>query len=211
MGIVLGITIASFLFLPLLFTLKMREKQQSKGKLILGIGMLSAIAMSLGIMFKIMHWPGANMMGMGAVLAMVFVFLPIYFFTGIRNPETKVNTIVSSLVIILGSGLFFTLINTRPSATIERTNVLANLHTQNSYECALKQNALSYETVSKDSTLKQLEINKLRTACAKLYSSIEDLKLKLISACEGVEMKKVDYNNFYASGEYSIPTNMMFD
>ncbi|MBK6834508.1 MAG: hypothetical protein IPG89_09620 [Bacteroidetes bacterium] len=211
MGIVLGITIASFLFLPLLFTLKMREKQQSKDKLILGIGMLSAIAMSLGIMFKIMHWPGANMMGLGSILAMVFVFLPIYFFSGIRNPETKVNTIVSSLVIILGSGLFFTLINTRPSATIERTNVLANQHTQNSYEYILKQNSLSYEIVSKDSTLKQEELNKLRTTCTNLCNSIEDLKLKLVSASEGIEIKKIDFNTMYGGGDYGAPTMILFD
>jgi hypothetical protein len=211
MGIVLGITIASFVFLPLLFTLKMREKQQSKDKLILGIGMLSAIAMSLGIMFKIMHGPGANMMGLGSILAMVFVFLPVYFFSGIRNPETKVNTIVSSLVIILGSGLFFTLINTRPSATIERTNVLANQHTQNSYEYILKQNALSYEIVSKDSTLKQEELNKLRTACTNLCKSIEDLKLKLVSASEGIEIKKIDFNTMYGGGDYGVPSTMLFD
>jgi hypothetical protein len=211
MGIVLGITIASFVFLPLLFTLKMREKQQSKDKLILGIGMLSAIAMSLGIMFKIMHWPGANMMGLGSILAMVFLFLPIYFFSGIRNPETKVNTIVSSLVIILGSGLFFTLINTRPSATIERTNVLANQHTQNSYEYILKQNALSYEIVSKDSTLKQEELNKLRSTCTNLCNSIEDLKLKLVSASEGIDIKKIDFNTMYGGGDYGVPSTMLFD
>jgi hypothetical protein len=162
-------------------------------------------------MFKIMHWPGANMMGLGSILAMVFVFLPVYFFSGIRNPETKVNTIVSSLVIILGSGLFFTLINTRPSATIERTNVLANQHTQNSYEYILKQNALSYEIVSKDSTLKQEELNKLRTACTNLCKSIEDLKLKLVSASEGIEIKKIDFNTMYGGGDYGVPSTMLFD
>lgn len=211
MGIVLGITIASLVFLPLLFTLKMREKQKSKDKLILGIGMLAAIGMSLGIMFKIMHWPGANMMGLGSILAMAFVFLPIYFFSGIRNPETKVNTIVSSLIIILGCGLFFTLINTRPSATIERTNVLANQHTQNSYEYLLKQNAHSYETVSKDSTLKQEELSKLRTACTNLCNSIEDLKLKLVSASEGIDIKKIDFNTMNGGGDYGVPTMMLFD
>ncbi len=57
-----------------------------------------------------MHWPGANMLGMGAILLMAFMFLPIYFFTGIRNPETKVNTIVSSALIVIGCGLFMALI-----------------------------------------------------------------------------------------------------
>lgn len=41
---------------------------------------------------------------------LLFIFLPIYFFSGIRNPDTKVNTIVSSLLIITGCGLFLTLV-----------------------------------------------------------------------------------------------------
>lgn len=211
MMLVLGIGLASLLFLPLLFTLKIKEKQKTKDKIVLGVGMLSAIAMSLGILFKVMHWPGANVMGLSAVLLMLFVFLPIYFLSGIRNPETKVNTIVSSLVIILGCGLFFTLVNTRPSATIERTNVLANQHTQNSYEYVFKQNAISFNAIAKDSSLKQENINTLRKSCVALCTSIEELKLKLLSACEGIEIKKIDFNTINGAGEYTIPTNMLFN
>lgn len=210
MGIVLGITIASFLFLPLLFTLKIREKQKSKDKLTLGIGMIAAIGMSLGILFKIMHWPGANMMGLGAVLLMVFVFLPIYFFSGIRNPETKVNTIVSSLIIILASGLFFTLINTRPSASLERTSVLSNQHTQNSYEFAFKQNATLFDAVAKDSTLKQADIAKLRTSCNDICTTIETLKLKMVNAMEEVPMTKINFSEIGDGNNYAVPTHMLF-
>jgi hypothetical protein len=59
-----------------------------------------------------MHWPGANMMAVSALLMMLFLFLPIYFFNGIRNPESKLNTIVSSVLILAGCGLFLTLVRT---------------------------------------------------------------------------------------------------
>jgi hypothetical protein len=180
------------LFLPLLFTLKIKEKQQSKDKLILGIGMLAAISMSLGILFKIMHWPGANMMGMGAVLTMIFIFVPIYFFSGIRNPETKVNTVVSTLVFILGCGLFLTLINSRPSASIEKTNVIANLHMQNSYEFVLNQNEATFAVISKDSS-KKLSCEELHAKTSKICNSIETLKLKLANATIDGNMQKLDY------------------
>lgn len=108
--IVLGIISLSFIFLPLMFTLKAKEQQSKNDKIITAIGTFAAILISLGILFKIMHWPGANVMCTLALGIMLVVFLPVYFFTGIRNPQTKVNTIVSSVLLFAGCALILTLI-----------------------------------------------------------------------------------------------------
>jgi hypothetical protein len=108
--ILLGIIILSFVFLPLLFTLKVKEKQQNSDKAIVGIGTLSAILISIGILFKVMHWPFASILSVSALAIMMFLFIPIYFFTGIRNPSTKVNTIVSSILLVVGCGLILVLV-----------------------------------------------------------------------------------------------------
>jgi hypothetical protein len=79
-------------------------------------GIVAGIALSLGTLFKIMFWPGANMLGMTSVLVLLFGYLPLYFFTGIRDPEKKTNTIVSSILILAGCGLFLTLVRT-PAAS----------------------------------------------------------------------------------------------
>jgi hypothetical protein len=105
-----GIVISSLVFLPLLFTFKAREKKSIKEKVIVGLGTLSGILMSLSILFKIMHWPGALALGIVSVLVLLFVFLPIYFFTGIRQEDQKVNTITVSILVIMVSGLWLTLI-----------------------------------------------------------------------------------------------------
>jgi hypothetical protein len=109
-GIVLGIGLISFVFLPLLFLLKIKEQKETKNKVLIGLGTFAGILMALGILFKIMFWPGANMMALTSLLILLFVFLPVYFFTGFRNPETKVNTVVSSILILTGCGLFLTLV-----------------------------------------------------------------------------------------------------
>jgi hypothetical protein len=116
--LVLGIVLFSLLFLPLLFTLKVKEKQQTQDKFILTIGTLSAIFLSLGILFKIMHWPLANALGASSVGIMVLLFLPVYFFTGIKNSETKVNTIVTSIIIVAGAGLFMSLVRSPGGSSI---------------------------------------------------------------------------------------------
>lgn len=108
--IVFSVFLLSFIFFPLLFILKIKEKQQNTDKVILFIGTLSAMLISVGLVFKIMHWPYANMLIMSAFFMMLLLFLPIYFFTGIRNPQTKVNTIVSSILLAAGFGLILVLI-----------------------------------------------------------------------------------------------------
>lgn len=104
-----GILLFSFLFLPLMFTLKIKEKQQTKDKILLGLGSAVGILISLAILFKLMHWPFANIMGVSAVGLLILLYLPINLVTGIRNPDTKVNTIVSSILLVAGCGLFLSL------------------------------------------------------------------------------------------------------
>ncbi|MBL0341101.1 MAG: hypothetical protein IPP71_09350 [Bacteroidetes bacterium] len=108
-GIVIGITLLSFVFLPLMFTLKIKEKTHSKDKLLLVLGSLVAILISMATLFKLQHWPYANMMGMVAVSILILAYLPINLMTGIRNPATKANTIVSSILLVAGCGLFLSL------------------------------------------------------------------------------------------------------
>jgi hypothetical protein len=108
--IVVGVVFFSLLFLPLLFTLKVKEKQQAQDKFILVFGTLSGILFSLSTLFKLMHWPMANIMGLTAIGIMLLLFLPVYFFTGIRQAETKVNAIVTSVLIVAGAGLLMALV-----------------------------------------------------------------------------------------------------
>lgn len=114
--IVLGILLMSFIFIPIMFTLRIKENREASNRAISVIGGISAVLISLGVLFKIMHWPGANMMCLSALLIMIFVFIPVYFFSGIRNPQTKVNTIVSSIMMFVGCVLIVTLIRA-PHAT----------------------------------------------------------------------------------------------
>ena len=117
-GIVVGILSMSLIFLPLLFILKIKEKKEANDKVLVGLGTLAGIALSLGILFKVQHWPGANNLSLGALLILLLIFLPVYFFSGIRKQESKINTIISSLLIITGCGLFLTLVRSPQGSKI---------------------------------------------------------------------------------------------
>lgn len=196
--LILGISLSSLLFLPLMFVLRVKEKQSSRDKLITGLGALAGSALSMGILFKIMHWPGANMLGLGAMLLMAFVFLPIYFFTGIRNPETKVNTIVSSALIIIGCGLFMALIRS-PKGTqmIKVRDTYAYLRDQE----ILEKERVLYKNLKRDSSIQgvTLKTDVLDALC-------EEIKADVLELSTGVRKLDADFeanNQFIDDGTFA--------
>lgn len=105
----LGVITMSFLFLPLLLVLKLKEATAVRDKLILTTGVLIGILYCLSTIFKVQHWPGANVMFLSTLILLFFVFIPAYFFTGIRRPETRVNTIVSTIILVAATTMQFTM------------------------------------------------------------------------------------------------------
>ena len=188
--IVLGILAASLVFLPLLFTLKAKEKQSIKDKFIIGTGALVSVLTSLSILFKIMHWPYANMMGLSSILLMIFIFLPVYFFTGIRKPETKINTITSSVLIILGCGLLLTLIRSPRSSYVTSVRI--------THDYLLSQQVLKTEmqlSLNKHDTT--ITNNLINETANKIVLNIENLKSFILETETGY--KTID-NNFEKKG-----------
>ncbi|CAN5416152.1 hypothetical protein BH11BAC2_BH11BAC2_26070 [soil metagenome] len=175
-GIVLGIVSMSLIFLPLMITLRIKEKKETKDKVLVAIGAIAAITMSMGVLFKVMYWPGANMMGILSVGVLFFVFLPIYFFTGIRNPETKINTIVSSLLIITGCGLFLTLVRSPYGSRMYYIQNTKN-YLRNEQLLANEENLLRFNSITDSQYSTALALSKtINSQCESLKSFIIQLE-----------------------------------
>lgn len=110
--IVCGLIMATLVFIPTVFVWKAKEQPTMAGKVRWGIGSLFAICIAFSVMFKAMHWPGANILGVLSIAILLLLFLPVYFFSGYPDKQTRVNTIVTSVFIIVGCGLYFTLLMT---------------------------------------------------------------------------------------------------
>ncbi len=108
--ILLGLVSASLVFIPLYFTIRVKDKKKTSEKVLLAIGSIAGILGVFHILFKVFHWPGSMILGYSANAILVLIFLPIFIILGIKNEETKVNTIVTSIIIIMGCGLWFTLV-----------------------------------------------------------------------------------------------------
>lgn len=117
MLLVLGIAVLSLIFLPLVFILKTKDNGTSRDKLVLGVGTLIGCFLCWATLFKVMHWPGGSgILWFIAIGLSAFILIPVYFFTGIRNPEIRLNTIVTTVMLLGGTGLLFSLVNIQPSS-----------------------------------------------------------------------------------------------
>jgi hypothetical protein len=111
--LLLAILNISFVFLPLLFVVKTREIISNRDRLLLAIGTIVGILYCLSMLSLVMHWPMKSAIWLVTLAITFFVFIPAYFFTGIRNPQTKANTIVASILLVAITGIQFTLTDLR--------------------------------------------------------------------------------------------------
>jgi len=187
----LGITSGSLVFIPLVFTLKAKEKQSAKDKLVLAIGGLAAVLISLSILFKVMHYPYANLMSYISLAIMLGLYLPIYFFSGIRRPETRVNTITSSVLIILGCGLLLTLVRTpRSSLMIDIKNTRNFIRSQQILKTEERQLIALFKNDTTRLVSKDLS-SKINKSCETLKMYIVEQETGVSEIAEDFEMRNV--------------------
>ncbi|MBK7816692.1 MAG: hypothetical protein IPJ60_03500 [Sphingobacteriaceae bacterium] len=164
-----------------MFILKIKEKQNIKDKITIGIGAFAGILISMGILFKIMHWPYANMMMNSSIAILMLLFLPFYFFSGIRNPETKVNTIVSSILLISATGLLFTLMRS-PRATFLIDKQLT-------------------ETYLRDDQLLRFEINEVKSGADSTNSDLNKKGREIIEQCDLIKKRFIEQESENGSSD----------
>lgn len=170
--LILGIGTSSLIFLPLLFILKSKDRQQTKDKIILAFGVLSGILLSLSILFKIMHWPYSMILGYSAVISLGLILLPLFFITGIKKPEDKINTITISIIMIMVCGLWLSLIRSpKGSKTLNIKNTTVFLINEQIVTNEKKLCANLFKTDSTQSKTLKLA-NQIVEICDQLKTSI---------------------------------------
>jgi len=214
MLILLGMALGVLVYLPLLFIFKKNETTESRAKLVLAIGTINGILFCVQALFKVMHWPGANAMWFMTLGLFALVFIPLYFFNGIRDQVNKINTITTTLILIILAGVFFLQTSLRPSFTVQKKTIQSDQHMEASYHYATEQNHLTYNLLETDSSNNKTSNEKLKLMCNNLCEKIEKLKLGFIQQMEGDSSIRVinyqDLENSGISNNYDFPTRMLF-
>lgn len=195
-----GIVIMSFVFLPIFFVIKSKEVKEKKTTAVIGSGVLFGILFCISVLFKMLHWPGANVLWLSALGVLFFLFLPIFFFSGIRNSETKLNTIISSMMVLIAGGLLFTLTAIYGAKYKEEAVEIADLHLSEVNKFSSKTIEFKEGIQSKD-TILQLELNR---KTENVLKKIEEVRKGLYNYLgDGKKMSEdqllIEYKNDYLS------------
>lgn len=180
--LVLGIASLSLIFLPLMFILKTKDNSSQRDKLILAIGSVIGVLLCWATLFSVMHWPSGNgMLWLSAIAISAFILIPVYFFTGIRNPDTKVNTIVTTVILVGATGLLFTMVNIRPA--LKQTQIKMHSYIQSDELLKKMQNKSDL-----NSNALALEIN---STCEKMKGLILQAAIGETSIPKNFEEKEI--------------------
>lgn len=191
--LLLGLVTLSLIFLPLMFTLKIKEKQNKKDKFILLTGSVVATLLGIASVFKIMHWPMASIMIYISLGLLIFIFLPLYFISGIRNPDTRTNTIVTSVLIVAGTGLMMVLPNRAPSIRLNK----ATVNYMRNEDAAL--------TEVKSLVITDSLNNDLKSAYDELMTQADRLKDAIIKGISGVDYRTYLNDDDNISPDWLMP------
>jgi len=125
--LVLGIVLMSLVFLPLAVLLMGKEPSNTtQDRIVLSTGTITGILYAMAVLFTIMHWPGSSVLWFSTVGVSMLVFIPFYFFTGIRRPEKKIKTVFTTVLFIGATGLIFTMMRVRKPVPVQMYTYINN-------------------------------------------------------------------------------------
>jgi hypothetical protein len=120
----LGFISCVLLFLPLLFIVLFKELKSRKNLVIFGSGIISLMLYFICMLMKCVGLPSSGMhtglenlsntwlfMWLTGLGIASFIFIPSYLIAGMRKPETKITTIITSILLVAFIGIQFRLTN----------------------------------------------------------------------------------------------------
>ena len=202
--IVLGGFFLSFIFLPLLIVIKFRDEDSKTDKAVFGIGFTLAMTLSVGLIFKLMHWPGANILMIGSTVLFTFGYVPLYFFTRFNRPEIRFNTIVNSVLMLACGGIFFSLFDLSMSHSYSKQMVQNHKFIHNHAERLFDSNnrliAANNESKAQELHLASNRVNDQIEIIAEMILSAKNIK-PMIEESSELRVSINEYNSLVGSIE----------
>jgi hypothetical protein len=188
----IGILATVVLFLPTLLYVKIKDASTKELNPVLTIGVISGMIYLTGLLFKIMHWPGAGLMFCLGSLFFVVIFLPYYTIKTYKEDQHVRFEFIFLLVGVLWFILTTTLFNLNISRDVisDFTDNYENLNVLNKQ--MMRKNADLYLLAER--TLDDMnKVKEIQNRTNQLTEYINELKSDLIKSCsENSDLRSMD-------------------
>ena len=219
--IVLGSFLLAAVYLPVFAMVSMRDtrkREKKVNKTLYVVGVITGFIFITGVLFKIMHWPGAGVALTVSVLLTVVLFIPILVIHALKDKENQVQNF-SILIFVLS----FMAVNIMVFALKVSKNVLSSMVVSTKVNIKTNQilesgNTLVLQEANMDSTLSpdRLEqANFIHQQTEALNDYIQELMADILLATHednrmaikddgSIDLSKANYFDVHKSTELVI-------
>lgn len=192
---VLGYGTLCLIFLPLFFIDKSKIEISNIGKAAQMFGFLGSATLLSAILFKVMHWPGTNMLAIGGLFTLCFVYLPMMLYKNRLDKASPENNRYLILGFSLLFGTFILMIYLKPSNVVHKApfNIeVSLLQSRSILENQLSENGI----VVSDSVDKNQQKNEqIRQLCKDQLAWVAAIKLQIVEAANGEKVEDLTYES----------------
>jgi hypothetical protein len=204
--IVLGAGSLAFVYLPMLLWHKLKESPRDESLMHIS-GFVGLTLTTIGVLFKIMHWPGASvtlLSGMGILAAL---YVPLFYFKKYKTSSNKSITLSTGLVAMTCLILVFGLMSVNRGTNFNRGLLLVGAELDDSVQKAENNESLYSKLDGNENAAA------LKAAVNQSSEKIMALRLKLISETEGISIEDAKNAKVYllnGQDNFDIPTHILF-
>lgn len=193
-----GIGLVLLVFLPLYFIVNHREQTEKKNPIYAIVGFLTMATLLASALFKIQHWPGANMLIEVSLVLLVVGFMPLYIVNAFQKAGKQKIGMPYVVMVLVGAAVMITFFNVNMSKdvldvyreeTITYEQGIMDIQDRTSKMIGMTADS-SYAEIRED-------VLKIHTDAAALQLMIRDMKDGMLEHIDQVgvpvrELKNVD-------------------
>ena len=188
--IVLGAFLLGAVYLPVFAMVSMRDtrkKDKRVNKTLYLTGVITGFIFITGVLFKIMHWPGAGVALLSSVVLAVAVFIPVLVVHALKDKENQLQNF-SILIFVLSfmavNIMVFALRTSKNVLHSMRVSAIVNMKTNQMLEAG---NTLYLKTATMDSTLTSSHLeqaNFIHEQTAGFHEFLQELMVDIVIASD---------------------------
>lgn len=171
--LVSGAAFMCLFFLPTIFFNSLKENKMGLQTLRILIAVVFGIVITTSIVFKVMHWPFANILWTTSMVLLAFVYLPVHIIQWRRSEEKNTSMYLAALLIFCAVALLFTLTNLQPSERVSNAR-LESVAQEELTLAYLNQNEASLLDSAERTVLNQIHLVRKKLKTRLFESEISD-------------------------------------
>jgi len=191
-------------YFPLLLNFKIKESPQNERPLHVA-GFIGITLTTLGVQFKIFHWPGAAVMLISGMAVLAFLYVPMFYYMRYKVSNNRPVTLSTGLVAMTCLILVFALMQVNNSKDYDRGIVAVSE--------SLRENAIEYENPLYDRLANDPEAKRIQALTASTLSYLGKMRTTMVAEVEDVTLEQartMSASDMKRVSNFDLPTHMMF-